>query len=153
METFVSSFKERPIIDVDHYCLKSMDLFNNLTDEELFFLERESSRTRFKRGEVVYYEGRTHSGLYCIQKGVVKVFKIGWTGKEYILRFAHKGDLIAYRSLLTNEKACTSAKIMEDAILRYIPFEIVARLFDNNWKFRQKMMKMMCKELGESNSL
>ncbi|MCW3786307.1 Crp/Fnr family transcriptional regulator [Plebeiibacterium sediminum] len=152
METFVSSFKETQIIDVDHCCLKSMDLFNNLTDEELFFLERESSRTRFKRGEVVYYEGRKHSGLYCIQKGVVKVFKMGLTGKEYILRFAHKGDLIAYRSLLTNEEACTSAKIMEDAILRYIPFEIVTRLFDNNWKFRQKVIKMMCKELGELNA-
>ncbi len=152
METLVDQFKVEPLFNIDYYCLKSMDLFNNLSDKELCFLVQESSKGRFRRGSVVYYEGRKHSGMYCIQKGVVKVFKIGFTGKEYILRFAHKGDVIAYRSLLTNEKACTSAKVMEDAVLRYIPFDVITRLFDNNWKFRQKIIKMMCKELGESNA-
>ncbi|MCW3805377.1 Crp/Fnr family transcriptional regulator [Plebeiibacterium marinum] len=133
--------------------LSDISLFNLLTDEEKMLLERNSSRYRFKRGTIIYYEGKRHSGIYCVLKGVVKIFKMGCLGKEQILRFAHKGDVIAYRSLLTNEIACTSAKVTEDAEVCNIPYAVLMELFERNWKFRQYMMRMMCKELNEVNCL
>jgi CRP-like cAMP-binding protein len=73
-------------------------------------------------------------------------------GKEQIIRFAKQGDIIGYRSILSNELACTTAKIIEDAILCYVSGDTLISLVKNNGNFSMEVMKLTCKELGEANA-
>ena len=79
------------------------------------------------RGDTLQGRNRI-SGFYCINSGIIKVFKTGFDGKEQIIRFAKTGDIIAYRSVLSNEVACTSAKVIEDCQVCFIPSEILISL-------------------------
>ncbi|WP_346857794.1 Crp/Fnr family transcriptional regulator [uncultured Draconibacterium sp.] len=133
--------------------LKNIRLFEKLSEEELEVLEYESTRKSYKKGTVIYREGSRHSDFYCILRGVVKVYKIGTNGKPQIIRFAQRGDVIAYRSLISRELACTSAKVMEDTIVCQIPYESIAPLLYSNGQFSQLIMQLLCKELRESNNL
>lgn len=152
LETVVERKRKiRPVI-VDEYDLKDIQLLKNLTEKELMLLEYNSVRKSYKKRSVIYREGGRHSGVYVVQKGIVKIYKIGANGKQQILRFAQKGDVIAYRSLLTNELACTSAKAYDDVVLSHIPHHILLDLLQQNWDFTHAMMKMMCTELRDSNT-
>jgi CRP-like cAMP-binding protein len=126
-------------------------LFKKLTDDEFSRLNMDKSCSLYKKGNIVYREGSRLTGFYCVTKGIVKIFKTGIDGKEQIIRFAKRGDIIAYRSLLSKELACTTAKIIDEAILCHIPYQTLLYLIQNNWQFALHMLQIVCHELREAN--
>lgn len=130
----------------------SGSLFRHLTPEETEMLNYQKDYRQYKRGEILYSENSRISGFYCINSGIIKVFKTGFDGKEQIIRFAKQGDFIAYRSVLSNEPACTSAKVIEDCQVCFIPSEVLLELSKVNSTFALELLKLACHELGEANS-
>jgi CRP/FNR family transcriptional regulator, polysaccharide utilization system transcription regulator len=126
-------------------------LFKKLTDEEFNRLNFEKTCSTYKKGTIVYREGSRLTGFYCVTKGIVKVFKTGIDGKEQIIKFAKRGEIIAYRSLLSQELACTTAKVIEEAVLCHIPYQTLLFLIQNNWQFSHHMLQIVCRELREAN--
>ena len=92
------------------------------------------------------------NGFYCVQKGIIKIYKTGFDGKEQIIRFAKNGDIIGYRSVLSNEPACTTTEVLEECIVCHIPASTLFNLVKTNGNFAVELMKLTCKELGEANS-
>ncbi|HAX92875.1 MAG TPA: Crp/Fnr family transcriptional regulator [Bacteroidales bacterium] len=132
--------------------LETVSIFKHLTPEEAEMINFEKDFRQYKRGDVLYQEGNRISGFYCIHSGIIKVFKTGFDGKEQIIRFAKAGEIIAYRSVLSNEPACTSAKVIEDCHVCFIPSEILISLIKTNSSFSLELLKLACHELGEANS-
>jgi CRP/FNR family transcriptional regulator, polysaccharide utilization system transcription regulator len=132
--------------------LESASLFKYLSAEETDAINFEKDFRQYKRGDILYREGNRISGFFCINSGIIKVFKTGFDGKEQIIRFAKKGDIIAYRSVLSNELACTSAKVIEDCDVCFIPSEILISFTKSNPVFALELLKLACHELGEANS-
>lgn len=130
----------------------SGSLFRHLTPDETEMLNYQKDFRQYKRGDLLYQEGSRISGFYCINSGILKIFKTGFDGKEQIIRFAKRGDFIAYRSVLSNEPACTSAKVIEDCQVCFIPSEILIQLSKVNSTFALELLKLACHELGEANS-
>ncbi len=127
-------------------------IFKDLTPDELNSLNFDKGCSSYKRGNVIYHEGNRINGYYCVNSGIVKMYKTGIDGKEQIIRFAKRGDIIGYRSVLSKELACTTAKIIEDAVLCFIPSDSLFDLIKNNSAFSMNLMQLTCKELGEANN-
>jgi len=131
--------------------LSGFQLFKKLTDQEFAQLNFDKTCSLYKKGSIIYREGSRLTGFYCITRGIVKIFKTGIDGKEQIIRFAKKGEIIAYRSLLSQELACTTAKIIDEAVLCHIPYQTLLFLIQNNWQFSLHMLQIVCRELREAN--
>jgi CRP/FNR family transcriptional regulator, polysaccharide utilization system transcription regulator len=136
----------------DKCALETGSIFKHLTAEEVEMINFEKDFRIYKRGDILYQEGNRISGFYCIHSGIIKVYKTGFDGKEQIIRFAKSGEIIAYRSVLSNEVACTSAKVIEDCQVCFIPSEILISLIKTNPAYALELMKLACHELGEANS-
>jgi len=132
--------------------LESGSIFKYLTPDEVETLNFEKDFRLYKRGDILYQEGNRITGFFCVSSGIIKVFKTGFDGKEQIIRFAKKGDIIAYRSVLSNELACTSAKVIEDCHVCFIPSEILISFIKTNPAYALELLKLACHELGEANS-
>jgi CRP/FNR family transcriptional regulator, polysaccharide utilization system transcription regulator len=135
----------------DETNLSGFQLFKKLTEEEFNRLNYEKTCSVYKKGTVLYREGSRLTGFYCVTKGIIKIFKTGIDGKEQIIRFAKKGEIIAYRSLLSQELACTTAKVIDEAVLCHIPYQTLLFLIQNNWQFSHHMLQIVCRELREAN--
>jgi CRP-like cAMP-binding protein len=120
----------------DKCALETGSIFKHLTPDEVEMVNFEKEFRQYKRCEVLYQEGNRISGFYCIHSGIIKVFKTGFDGKEQIIRFAKAGEIIAYRSVLSNEVACTSAKVIEDCQVCFIPSDILTSLIKTNRTMR-----------------
>jgi CRP-like cAMP-binding protein len=144
--------QELPIPFCNKCALETGSLFRYLTPDEIDLLNFEKEYRQYKRGDVLYNEGNRISGFFCIHNGIIKVFKTGLDGKEQIIRFAKSGEIIAYRSVLSNEVACTSAKVIEDARVCFIPSEILISFVKSNSGYAHELLKLACHELGEANS-
>ncbi len=137
----------------DDACLARSDsIFKHLSSEELELINLGKTIEQFKRGSVIYRENSRINGCYCVERGIIKVFKTGIDGKEQIIRFAKAGDIIGFRSVLSNELACTSAEVLDDSVTCYIPSETLIHLVKHNGNFSIDLMQLTCKELGEANA-
>ncbi|HNR41295.1 MAG TPA: Crp/Fnr family transcriptional regulator [Bacteroidales bacterium] len=128
-------------------------IFRHLSAEEIEMLNYQKEYRQYKRGDVLYQEGNRISGFFCIHSGIIKVYKTGLDGKEQIIKFAKTGDIIAYRSVLSNEVACTSAKVIADCKVCFLPSEILVSFIKTNPTYALELMRLACHELGEANSI
>jgi len=132
--------------------LDNNNLFRHLTKDELDLLSYEKSYNFYNKGDVIYHEGSRVSGFYCVFKGIVKLYKTGHEGREHIIRFAKKSDIIGFRSVLSDDVACHTARVIENAVLCFIPSETLFDLIRKNADFSIALHKLTCRELGEANT-
>jgi len=136
----------------DSCTIRTHPLFRHLVEEELQEIMLSKITETYKRGSIIYQEGNRMKGFYCVQSGIIKIYQTGFDGKEQIIRFAKPGDIIGYRSVVSNEPACTTTEVIEESVLCHIPTEILLSLVKNNGNFAVELIKLTCKELGEANS-
>lgn len=127
-------------------------LFKTLNQEESAFLESEKICKIYKKGEILYREGNRIHNVFCINKGVLKIYKTGSDGKEQIVAFAQRGDITGYRSVLSNEQACTTAEVIQESEICQIPSNVIFHLIKTNGDFALSLLQLTCKELNQANS-
>ncbi len=119
-------------------------LFNVCTHEQLEDINATKSCNSYKKGQTIFQEGALPLGVYCINRGMAKVAKLGSNGKEQILRIAKPGDFLGYRSLLGDSRYRASAVALEDASICLIPKADFMLLLKENARFYDGMMKVLC---------
>jgi len=127
-------------------------IFKQLTKNELDNLAYEKGCNLYKKGEIIYRERNPLNKIYCVSSGVVKLFKTGAEEKEQIIGFAQSGNIIGFRSVLSNDAACHTAKVIEDAVLCQISSDTLFQLIKENPSFAIELLKLTCKELDIANT-
>ncbi len=143
--------KKTDSIPVCRHCFKESQIFRHLNTDELDILAYVKSCNQYSRGDIIFHEGNRVAGIYCVSKGIVKHFKTGIDGKEQIVRFSKKGSIFGFRSILSEEVAGASTKVIEDASICFIPRTNFLEWIKNNSAFSMQIMKLSCRELGEAN--
>jgi len=128
------------------------NVFSHLTLDELDKITIQKHCQNFKSGDIIYQQSSHLSGFFCIEKGIVKIYKTGPKGRPQIIRFAKKGDIIGYRSVLSKEAACTTAEALTDTLVCQISSNILFDLIYHNTSFSMEIMRMACDELGKANN-
>lgn len=130
----------------------SENIFNFLNEDQKNIMLSYSEKRIYSKYSALYEEGAKPSGVFLIKSGIVKIFKTNnHTGKEHIIRFAKSGDIIGFRSVISNETFCTSAKAIEETVVFFIPSSIFYDFIKENHNFSMQLITLSCKELGESN--
>jgi CRP/FNR family transcriptional regulator len=135
--------------DCDH---RSTSFFCQLSHDDLKDLSINKSSSIYKKGQVIYNEGNRPHGLYCIYEGKVKLYKLGNSGKDQIIRLAGRGDILGYRSLVCNEKYYSSAMALEDSKICHISLESFNNVLDISSDLNFKLMKLLTKDVKETEN-
>lgn len=130
--------------------LKSV--FCDLDDETLRSLAINKSCNIYPKGQTIFWEGNKSVGMYCVNKGIVKISKLGTDGKEQIIRMVQEGDILGYRSLITGEEYSCTAVALEDATICLIPRENFFKLLEENSDISIGVMKLLSKELNTAEN-
>lgn len=133
--------------------MRHLSLFKDLSVEELDELNNVKSCTSFRKGQIMMSEGTRTNGVFCIHSGKAKLHRLGQNGKEQIIRFAVNGDLIGYRSLLSDEPLSATVEALDDLHACYIPKHVLFQFLEKNPRFSLNILRMACHELGEAGKL
>lgn len=123
-------------------------LFSALPETQLCAISEAKNLTPHRRGQILYYEGTKPLGIFCVNAGVIKVYKTASNGKEQILYLAKQGDFLGYSALLGEENYTNSAMIIENAKICFIPREAFLSSMMKNPEFFKRITKQLCHELG-----
>jgi CRP-like cAMP-binding protein len=110
--------------------LKKIDLFKNLSDEELKELAHYITTTTFRKKDDIFTEGDAPEWFYIVSTGKVKVTKISHDGKEIILEIISPYDIFGGVAVLRNFPYPANAVAMEDSEILKISRKNLMRLVD-----------------------
>ena len=126
---------------------ESKRIFCALKGEELELLNASKRCQVFEKGEIIFHEAGAPKGIYCIQKGKVKVSQLGLDGKDQILHLATDGDVMGYRATLSGDLYSCSATALEQSHVCFIPKEVFTSLVANNSKLALEIIHLFSQEL------
>ncbi len=124
-----------------------------LTKDELMRISNCKTSKVVKRGEVIFEEGETINGVYCVKDGICKLSKLSANGRDQIVKLVIKGDLLGQRSLVSNESANLSAIALNDMEVCFIPKQEIMYDLKNNPSFSMDILKEMAYDLKESDNV
>lgn len=110
--------------------LKKIELFKNLSDDELRELEPYLITTTYKKKDDIFTEGDAPEWFYIVSSGKVKVTKISHDGKEIILEIISPHDIFGGVAVLRNIPYPANAVAMEDTETLKISRKNLMRLVD-----------------------
>jgi len=115
--------------------------------DELIIIDEHKSCIPYKKGQIIFNEGNYPLGVYCINKGKVKLAHAGQDGKEQIVKLAKEGDVLGYRSMLSSERYNASAIALEDTQICFISKEVFFSLLRKNPTLSLEIIRMLALEL------
>ncbi|MFH4967330.1 Crp/Fnr family transcriptional regulator [Gaetbulibacter sp. M240] len=133
--------------------IKQFNSLKSLTKDELMRISNCKTSQIIKKGTVIFEEGDSVNGVYCIKDGVCKLSKLSENGKDQIVKMVVKGQLLGQRSLISDETSNLQATALNDMEVCFIPkSEIIADL-QNNPKFSFDVLKDMALDLKEADDI
>lgn len=104
---------------------------------------------KYKKKQIIYYEGNRPSRLFFIQKGKVKAYKTNEDGKELVVGLYNQGDFLGHIALLEGTPYKETAKTLEDTELAVIPREDFEELMSTSKEIAQKFVSLLAKNITE----
>ncbi|MBC3759386.1 Crp/Fnr family transcriptional regulator [Hyunsoonleella sp. SJ7] len=133
--------------------IKQFNALKSLTKDELVRISACKTSKIIKKGEVIFEEGDTINGVYCVKDGICKLSKLSENGKDQIVKMVVKGQLIGQRSLVSNQSANLQATALNDMEVCFIPRSEIISDLQKNPKFSFDMLKDMANDLREADDI
>jgi CRP/FNR family transcriptional regulator len=71
--------------------IASIAYFEGIAEDELAYITERSLLREFSAGEMIFFEGERADGLWVVEEGNVKIFKLNPDGGEHILHLSGPG--------------------------------------------------------------
>ncbi|RPD98697.1 Crp/Fnr family transcriptional regulator [Aureibaculum marinum] len=131
--------------------IREFNSLKSLSADELKSMSEQKDVLTFKKGDIIFEEGNTLNGVYCMKEGICKLSKLNANGKEQIVRFIKGGDMLGYRSVLSEEPVSLTVTALKDIKACFIPKKEILDAIKENPKFSLDMMKTVCSDLRDAN--
>jgi CRP-like cAMP-binding protein len=101
--------------------LRQVPYFAHLAEPQLALLAGQAVGRTFGPGEILFLEGEPSAGLWVLENGRVKAYKLSPDGQEYILRFFGPGDTFNDLAALDNAPNAASTMAVTEVSAWVIP--------------------------------
>ncbi|HZT69996.1 MAG TPA: Crp/Fnr family transcriptional regulator [Terriglobia bacterium] len=101
--------------------LRRVPFFAVLSDDELNGLAAHCIVRHLEKDELLFAEGDPCEGMYVVQSGAIKVFKMAETGREQVLVIERAGSTVGELPVFDGGNLPASAAALEHSTLLFLP--------------------------------
>ena len=131
-------------------CVTKVPIFSELSNEKLLEINSLVQKKEYKSGEIIYHEGDPSEYLYIIESGLVKLFKIGKNGNEYILRLLKSGQFFGELVLFKDDVLNSSAEAIGDCSICIIHKNDLEQLIKNSSEISYSILAAVTNRLNQA---
>src|SRR5579864_5867294 len=100
--------------------LRKTPLFASLTQKEMQSLVGRVTQRHFQRGEMLFSEGDSCTGLFLVASGKIRIFKLSPAGREQVLAVEEPGSSFAELPVFDGGNYPAAASALENAEVLFI---------------------------------
>lgn len=132
--------------------LRSMDLFDELTDAELNKIARLLKEVKASENDVIFEQGEAGDALYIVLSGRVRIATTDHFGRERVLAFYGPGEFFGDMAVLTGEPRSATATASTDIRLLQLRKEDFDLLVSTSVGIMRGMMRVMVERQAALNT-
>ena len=133
--------------------LSQVDLFKDLTVEQLDEISRIVSDKEYNKGQLIFAEGDEGIGFYMVIRGRVKVYKVSPDGKEQIMHIFGQGQPFGEVPVFEGSCYPANAEALETSRLFFFPKKAFVNLIHENPSLAMNMLASMSQRLKQFSRL
>ncbi|MEY2818738.1 MAG: Crp/Fnr family transcriptional regulator [Chloroflexota bacterium] len=120
--------------------LRGNQYFDELAEPILKDIAGHTRLAEFQRGDVLFWEGDSCEGLFILQQGSAKIFRISPQGRQYIVRILQEGDTFAEVPTFDKGPHPVNVEALEVCQVWIIDKSILQELAKKDFSFSQKVL-------------
>ena len=122
-------------------------IFSNLEDEHYKELKKISKVLTYKKNDIIFNEGEPAKGFYIVKQGKVRIFKISFEGKEYILHIFGPNEPFGEVPAFVRGKFPANAEALENSEVIYFNREDFINVLKKYPEISIKIIGLLSKRL------
>ena len=127
------------------HTLSGIELFQDLTQEQLQRIQSIAAEHRFARGDYVFMEGQPRENVYFVERGLIKIFRVDEEGREHIVNILGAGQMFPHVGFFDNSPYPGTAEAISSTTLIAISSAKFEVLLNEDVEIARSVMRMMGK--------
>jgi CRP-like cAMP-binding protein len=123
--------------------LHSLVYFETLSPDQLAWLAGQTMRRGFEAGETIFFEGEPATGMWLIEAGRVKIFKLNPEGEEHILHFLGTGNTFNDIAALDGGLNPANASALSEVSAWIVPSAVLHDLLVSDSQVALKVVRIL----------
>ena len=132
--------------------LQMVDIFQDLTEEEIQEIDRATTVSTCRRGRILYMPEDTSEVLFLLKEGRVQLYRISPDGKKLVIGTIAPGAIFGEMALIGQGMHNTFAEATEDCVLLVMSREDVERLLVTKPMVALRIFEELGSRLKETES-
>ena len=132
--------------------LQMVDIFQDLTEEEIEEIDRATTVSSARRGRILYMPEDTSEVLFLLKEGRVQLYRISPDGKKLVIGTIAPGAIFGEMALIGQGMHNTFAEATEDCVLLVMSREDVERLLVTKPMVALRIFEELGSRLKETES-
>jgi len=132
--------------------LQMVDIFQDLTAEEIEEIDRATTVSTARRGKILYMPEDTSEVLFLLKEGRIQLYRISPDGKKLVIGTIAPGAIFGEMALIGQGMHNTFAEATEDCVLLVMSREDVERLLVTKPMVALRIFEELGSRLKETES-
>jgi CRP/FNR family transcriptional regulator len=128
---------------------RALTEWRDLEPQDLEIVNRHKRDQFLKPGQVLYNQGDSCNGVYCIKEGLVGERRVDSEGHSTLVRLCHPGTTVGYQELLSKAAYRNSAEVLQESHVCFIEKSVVRQLLTKSPKLGERFLQRSLEELEE----
>jgi CRP/FNR family transcriptional regulator len=123
--------------------LSRCEFLRGLSPKWIGVLAENAVEHSYLRGERIFTQGQECPGMFIVGRGLVRVYKVGSTGKEHVLHLAAPGQTFAEIAVIGGFECPANAEAAEDCEVVCLPREFLQGLLQREHELCLQLLSSM----------
>ena len=124
--------------------ISTIAYFEGIADDELTYITEHSLLREFSAGEMIFLEGERADGLWIVEQGNVKIFKLNPDGGEHILHMPGPGKTFNDIGALDGgNNPANAAALSPQVRVWLVPSEVLTYVLTHNTRVALNVVRLL----------
>ncbi|MNX74997.1 Anaerobic regulatory protein [compost metagenome] len=133
---------------ISKFIFNNQYILNELPQCDKDLLERVMQSKKYVKNQTVFTEGTLPTGIFYIQTGKIKKFKVDNEGREQIIYIYNSGEFFGYTAILSEQAYGDTAEVIENSIISFIAKDDFFNVLNNSVVFSRLLLKCLSHEFS-----
>jgi CRP-like cAMP-binding protein len=124
--------------------IESIVYFEGISKDELNYITENTHLRSFSANEMIFLEGEPAEGLWIVEKGSVKIFKLNPDGGEHILHLRGPGNTFNDIGALDGgNNPANAAALSSEVLVWLVPSETITYILTHNAQVALNVIRLL----------